>query len=53
MFGRLTPGQLMVSSSAGAPTMPERIITSASIGYAEDVALYPAPAALPLYSALP
>jgi len=53
VFGRLTPGQLMVSSGGGAPTTPERIITSASIGYAEDVALYPAPAALPLYSALP
>ncbi|MBK8480668.1 MAG: hypothetical protein IPL40_05775 [Proteobacteria bacterium] len=50
---RLSPAQLGVSSGAGAPTTPERIIAGASLGYAEDLAFFPAPAALPLYSALP
>lgn len=50
---RLSPAQLGVSTGAGAPTTPERVISSTSLGYAEDLAFFPAPAALPLYSALP
>ncbi|MBK6847536.1 MAG: hypothetical protein IPG96_08395 [Proteobacteria bacterium] len=50
---RLSPAQLTVSTGAGAPTTPERVISSASLGYAEDLAFFPAPTALPLYSALP
>lgn len=50
---RLSPAQLTVSTGAGAPTTPERVISSASLGYAEDLAFFPAPAALPLHSALP
>jgi len=52
-FGRLAPAQLTVTTSAGAPTVPERVITGSALGSAEDMAFYPAPAALPLYSALP
>lgn len=52
-FARLAPPQLTVSTDAGSPTIPERVITSANLGYSEDIALYPAPASLPLYSALP
>lgn len=50
---RLAPSQLDVSSSSGAPTTPERIITSTDVGSAENPAFYPAPAGLPLYSSLP
>lgn len=50
---RLSPAQLAVSTGSGAPTTPERVISSTSLGYAEDLAFFPAPAALPLYSALP
>ncbi len=50
---RLSPSQLTVSSTSGAPTTPERTITSEDIGSARDVAFYPAPAALPLFHALP
>jgi len=52
-FARLSPAQLATSSTSGSPTTPERIITSASIGYAGGLALYPAPAGLPLYHKLP
>ena len=50
---RLDPAQLDVSSRSGAPTVPARVITSASIGSAANLAFFPAPAGLPLYSALP
>jgi len=53
VFGRLAPAQLTVSSGAGAPTTPERVIPASGLGSGEDIALFPAPAALPLYSALP
>ena len=53
VFGRLSPTQLTVSSGAGAPTTPERVIPASGLGSGEDIALFPAPAALPLYSALP
>jgi sugar lactone lactonase YvrE len=52
-FARLSPAQLATSSTSGSPTTPERIITSASIGSAGGLALYPAPAGLPLYHKLP
>ena len=52
-FGRLSPTQLGASSAAGAPTTPERVIPAGGLGSVEDITLYPAPAALPLYSALP
>jgi hypothetical protein len=53
-FARLGAAQLAASSSPGAPTVPERIFTSTAIpSFAGDVAIYPAPAALPLYHRLP
>jgi sugar lactone lactonase YvrE len=52
-FARLSSAQLGTSSTSGSPTTPERIITSASIGSAGGLALYPAPAGLPLYHKLP
>ena len=52
-FARLSPVQLTASTGAGMPTIPEVIIESASVGYAGNVALYPAPAFSPLYSRLP
>ncbi len=52
-LARFSPTQLTVSTNTGNPTVPETIITSTDIGYAADVAFYPAPAALPLFDALP
>lgn len=52
-FARLSPAQLGTSSTPGSPTTPERIITSSSIGSAHALALYPAPAGLPLFHKLP
>ena len=52
-FARLSPAQLGTSSTSGSPTNPERIITSSSISSAGGLALYPAPAGLPLYHRLP
>ncbi|GIW34832.1 hypothetical protein [Meiothermus sp.] len=52
-FARLSSTQLSTSSTSGSPTTPERIITSSSIGSAGALALYPAPAGLPLYHKLP
>jgi sugar lactone lactonase YvrE len=48
-FGRL-PASLLAAS--GQPT-PDVIVTSADVGSATSVAFYPAPAALPLFDALP
>jgi streptogramin lyase len=48
-FGRLAPGQLLISSSPGAPTIPDILITSTAIGNANRMAFYPAAASLPLY----
>jgi sugar lactone lactonase YvrE len=50
---RLAEDQLDDSSGPGDPTTPATVITSADIGYAQNFALYPAPAALPLFHALP
>jgi len=52
-FGKLTAAQLGESSGPGAPTAPEVIIQSSSIGNAGGLAFFPAPAGLPLYHALP
>lgn len=52
-FARLSSTQLGTSSTSGSPTTPERIITSTSIGSAGGLALYPAPAGLPLFHKLP
>ncbi len=52
-FARLSSTQLGTSSTSGSPTTPERIITSSSIGNAGGLALYPAPASLPLFHKLP
>lgn len=46
---RLPPSQLAASDSV----TPELVITSSDIGSARNLTLYPAPAALPLYHALP
>lgn len=48
-FGRLAPEQLSTSSTSDAPTEPATIITSPSMGYANRMAFFPAPADLPLY----
>jgi len=37
----------------GHPTVPDRVIASPQVNYTEDIAFYPAPAALPLSSAFP
>ncbi len=52
-FGRLAPSQLTESSTAGAPTTPATLISSADAASLSNVAFYPAPAALPLYHRLP
>jgi hypothetical protein len=52
-FGRLSEAQLAISSSAGAPTLPETLISSPTMGYANRMALFPAPADLPLYHRFP
>lgn len=52
-FARLAPPQLTVSTDAGSPTVPERVISSANLGYSEDIALYPAATGVPLYAAMP
>lgn len=52
-FARIAPGQLGTSTNAGNPTVPETVISSADVGYVGNLAFYPAPAALPLYDALP
>jgi streptogramin lyase len=49
-FARLGPEQLLAS---GADVVPSIIITSADVGSAGDVALFPAPAGLPLYHSWP
>ncbi len=48
-ISRLSPAQLAVS---GAPT-PEVVITSPDLGATDGVAIYPAPANLPLHHRLP
>jgi DNA-binding beta-propeller fold protein YncE len=52
-FGRLAPTQLLASSGPAAPTDPQTVITSGDVGYVSNLALYPAPAALPLFHRWP
>ena len=52
-FARVAASQLGTSTNAGNPTVPQTIISSADVGYVGNLAFYPAPAALPLYHALP
>lgn len=50
---RLAPGQLATSSTSGNPTVPETVIESSDLGSPGNLAIFPAPAALPLFHALP
>jgi sugar lactone lactonase YvrE len=52
-FARLAPGQLGTSTTAGSPTVPEVIVASPDVGAANRMAFFPAPAGLPLFSAIP
>jgi streptogramin lyase len=49
-IARLGADQLGTSTGPGAPTAPATILTSADLGSASALALFPAPANLPLYS---
>jgi len=51
-LARLDASQLMTSSGPGAPTAPQTVLSSADMGYASNLAFYPAPAALPLAHAM-
>ena len=48
-LGRLSPAQLTMSSGPGDPTYPDTVITGNEAGSFGNVALFPAPAGLPLY----
>jgi sugar lactone lactonase YvrE len=52
-IARIASSQQMTSTNAGSPTIPETIIGSADLAYADGLAFFPAPAALPLYAKLP
>jgi hypothetical protein len=52
-LGMLSKAQLEVSSGPGDPTIPSILITSEGLADAGGVAVYPAPAALPLFHSLP
>jgi streptogramin lyase len=51
--GRLSPAQLEVTTSAGDPTNPEVVITSADLGSVVRIGFFPAAADLPLFHSLP
>ena len=48
-FGRLSATQLGTSSTAGAPTAPEVVITGSDLVYAGGLAFYPPPSFSPIY----
>lgn len=48
-IARLAPTQLGTSTTSAGPTAPERVFTSDDIGSGGDIAIFPAPAGLPLY----
>jgi hypothetical protein len=50
---RLSAAQLTGFLTLGTPTAPERVIQSPDLAYVNGVALYPAPAGLPLFHSLP
>ncbi|MCU0700892.1 MAG: hypothetical protein MUC96_30670 [Myxococcaceae bacterium] len=52
-LARFSPEQLTVSTGAGAPTQPERIVRGSTLGSTLDPAFFPAPKSLPLFHALP
>lgn len=52
-FARLAPAQLTVSTTSAAPTAPECVFTSTDVGSAGSIAIFPAPAALPIYHRAP
>ena len=52
-LGWLSPEQLATSVAAGESVTPARVLTTGAIGADLPVALYPAPAGLPLFHALP
>ncbi len=47
-LARLDASQLMTSSGPGAPTAPQTVLSSSDMAYASNLALFPAPAGLPL-----
>ena len=52
-FARLAPAQLTASTTSAAPTAPERVFTSDDVGSAGSIAIFPAPAGLPIYHRAP
>lgn len=52
-FGALGPSQLLVSSGSGDPVTPDVVISSPDVGYANNLAFFPAAEGLPLYHSLP
>jgi sugar lactone lactonase YvrE len=52
-LARLSGAQLTVSSSPGAPTVPETVITGENIAYTRGLAFFPAPNGTGLFHALP
>jgi streptogramin lyase len=52
-IGRFSAEQLEVDTTAGDPTIPEVVITSADLGSVGRIGFFPAAANLPLYHALP
>ena len=51
--GRLSPEQLTVDTTAGEPTDPEVVITSADLGSVARIGFFPAARGLPLFHSLP
>lgn len=51
--GRISAEELLVDTTAGDPTVPEVVITSADLGSVARIGFFPAAADLPLYHALP
>lgn len=50
---RLGPTQLTTSAGSGSPRAPEAVVTVTGLGFAAQLAFYPAPAGLPLHHTLP
>ncbi len=48
-IARLDPSQLGTTTDAGNPTVPMTILSSPDVGYAGAVAIYPAPAGVPIF----
>lgn len=48
-FGRVSAAQLGTSSTPGAPTAPEVVITGSNLSYAGGLAFYPPPSFSPIY----